>query len=275
MQWGQRVESGGGRDPLQRERKAQPRVVEGRRVRNQVRGLMTPFFICCGSSSKPRRSNACCTWPVWQQRRGRQSARTWFRTRAFIDPLLTLSVPAAVTAATGLDALTHCIEAFANKVAHPAVDALRAARHPAHSGEISNAASATARTARRAANWHSEVFTAGFCLGPVNTAAVHALSYPLGGRFHITHGVSNAVLLPNVLRFQSAGRPGALRGEYLWRWGGAQWFGGGHCQQRPGSSLATFPVVRCGPSGFRSLASRRDAIPWMTKTAMQGNGFEK
>jgi len=41
----------------------------------------------------------------------------------------------------------------------------------------------------------------GLCLGPVNTAAVHALAYPLGGRFHVAHGVSNAVLLPHVLRF--------------------------------------------------------------------------
>jgi alcohol dehydrogenase class IV len=41
----------------------------------------------------------------------------------------------------------------------------------------------------------------GLCLGPVNTAAVHALAYPLGGEFHLTHGVSNAVLLPAVFRF--------------------------------------------------------------------------
>jgi alcohol dehydrogenase class IV len=41
----------------------------------------------------------------------------------------------------------------------------------------------------------------GLCLGPVNTAAVHALSYPLGGEFHVTHGVSNAVLLPPVFKF--------------------------------------------------------------------------
>ena len=41
----------------------------------------------------------------------------------------------------------------------------------------------------------------GLCLGPVNTAAVHALSYPLGGEFHIPHGLSNAILLPSVMKF--------------------------------------------------------------------------
>jgi alcohol dehydrogenase class IV len=41
----------------------------------------------------------------------------------------------------------------------------------------------------------------GICLGPVNTAAVHALAYPLGTRFHIAHGLSNAILLPHVMRF--------------------------------------------------------------------------
>ena len=41
----------------------------------------------------------------------------------------------------------------------------------------------------------------GQCLGPVNTAAVHALAYPLGGEFHIPHGAANALLLPHVLRF--------------------------------------------------------------------------
>ena len=41
----------------------------------------------------------------------------------------------------------------------------------------------------------------GMCLGPVNTAAVHALSYPLGGMFHLSHGLSNAILLPTVMKF--------------------------------------------------------------------------
>jgi len=47
----------------------------------------------------------------------------------------------------------------------------------------------------------------GLCLGPVNTAAVHALAYPLGGRFHLGHGVSNALLLPHVLRFNLSAAP--------------------------------------------------------------------
>ncbi len=47
----------------------------------------------------------------------------------------------------------------------------------------------------------------GMCLGPVNTAAVHALSYPLGGEFHVAHGVANAVLLPHVLEFNLPAAP--------------------------------------------------------------------
>jgi len=50
-------------------------------------------------------------------------------------------------------------------------------------------------------------FYGGLCLGPVNTAAVHALAYPLGGRFRVAHGVSNAVLLPHVLRFNLSAAP--------------------------------------------------------------------
>jgi alcohol dehydrogenase class IV len=48
----------------------------------------------------------------------------------------------------------------------------------------------------------------GQCLGPVNTAAVHALAYPLGGEFHIAHGVANSLLLPHVLRFNLPAAPG-------------------------------------------------------------------
>jgi len=119
---------------------------------------------------------------------------------ACVDPLLTGSVPPAVTAATGLDALTHCIEAYANKFAHPTVDiyALQGIRL------ISKhllAAVTDGRNTEARANLALGSLYGGLCLGPVNTAAVHALAYPLGSEFHIAHGISNAVLLPHVLRF--------------------------------------------------------------------------
>lgn len=125
---------------------------------------------------------------------------------AFIDPTLTHSVPPAVTAYTGLDALTHCIEAYTNRFAHPLVDlyALEGIRLCARflCRAVHNPNDAEAREAMSRASLYG-----GLCLGPVNTAAVHALAYPLGGEFHLPHGLSNAILLPAVFRFNAEASP--------------------------------------------------------------------
>jgi alcohol dehydrogenase class IV len=119
---------------------------------------------------------------------------------AYVDPKLTWTVPAKVTADTGMDALTHCIEAYTNKFAHPSVDiyALQGIRLIAANLEraVKDGKDVEAREALAFGSLYG-----GLCLGPVNTAAVHALSYPLGGEFHIPHGLSNAILLPSVLKF--------------------------------------------------------------------------
>lgn len=119
---------------------------------------------------------------------------------AYVDPLLTVTMPPSVTASTGLDALTHCIEAYANRAAHPLVDtlALEGVRLIARGllKAVRNGSDVSARTDMSRGSLYG-----GMCLGPVNTAAVHALAYPLGGEFHIPHGISNAVLLPHVLAF--------------------------------------------------------------------------
>jgi alcohol dehydrogenase class IV len=117
----------------------------------------------------------------------------------YVDPIFTYSVPPSVTAATGIDALTHCIEAYANKFAHPVTDllALEGIRLIYQNLEQAfiNGSDAEARE-----NVALGSLYGGMCLGPVNTAAVHALSYPLGGGYHIAHGISNALLLPHVLK---------------------------------------------------------------------------
>ncbi|MDT0677615.1 iron-containing alcohol dehydrogenase [Autumnicola musiva] len=119
---------------------------------------------------------------------------------AYICPKLTHSVPPSVTAATGIDALTHCLEAYANNFAHPMVNvfALEGIKLIAKYLPVAyrNGSDEEAR-----ANVAFGSLYGGMCLGPVNTAAVHALSYPLGTEFHIAHGLSNAVLLPYVMEF--------------------------------------------------------------------------
>jgi alcohol dehydrogenase class IV len=119
---------------------------------------------------------------------------------AWIDPALACTVPTAITAATGLDALTHCIEAYANTFAHPLVDgyALDGIRRIA--GSLLTAVQEP-KNLRAREEMALGSLNGGLCLGPVNTAAVHALSYPLGSWFHVAHGHANALLLPNVLRF--------------------------------------------------------------------------
>ena len=119
---------------------------------------------------------------------------------AYIDPKLTWTVPAKITAETGMDALTHCIEAYTNKFAHPMVDMFAIKGISLIAANLAKAVkdgnNAEAREALAAGSMYG-----GMCLGPVNTAAVHALSYPLGGEYHISHGLSNAILLPSVMRF--------------------------------------------------------------------------
>lgn len=125
---------------------------------------------------------------------------------AYVDPKLTWTVPARVTADTGMDALTHCIEAYTNKFAHPAVDiyALQGIRLISANlrRAVEDGKDAEAREALAFGSLYG-----GLCLGPVNTAAVHALSYPLGGEFHIPHGLSNAILLPSVMKFNMPACP--------------------------------------------------------------------
>jgi alcohol dehydrogenase class IV len=119
---------------------------------------------------------------------------------ALVDPELTYVLPPYVTAYTGIDALTHAIEAYTNKFAQPFVDtfALEAVRLIGNSlrRAVNRGKDAQARYNMALASVYG-----GMCLGSVNTAAVHALAYPLGGTFDVPHGVANSLLLPYVMDF--------------------------------------------------------------------------
>jgi alcohol dehydrogenase len=124
----------------------------------------------------------------------------------YVDPKLMLGVPPKVTAATGIDAMTHCLEAFTNRFAHPMIDlyAFEGVRLAAAyvTRAVANGQDIEAREQMALASLYG-----GICLGPVNTAAVHALAYPLGGEFHMPHGQSIALMLPHVFRFNAVATP--------------------------------------------------------------------
>jgi alcohol dehydrogenase class IV len=125
---------------------------------------------------------------------------------AVLDPELTYSVPSAVTAATGIDALAHCVEAFTNLKAHPLIDDY-ATRGIALVGSYLARAVADGGDTEARAGMMLASYYGGVCLGPVNTAGGHALAYPLGTRLKLPHGLANAVVFPHVLAFNTAARP--------------------------------------------------------------------
>lgn len=125
---------------------------------------------------------------------------------AILDPELTYSVPSAVTATTGIDALAHCVEAFTNVRAHDLVDGYArlgialVGRYLARA--VENGRDTEARAGMMLASYYG-----GMCLGPVNTAAGHALAYPLGTRLKLAHGLANAIIFPHVLAYNASVRP--------------------------------------------------------------------
>lgn len=125
---------------------------------------------------------------------------------AIVDPELTRTLPPALTAATGLDALAHCLEAYASLVAHPAVDlyALEGVRLIAT--HLPRAVAQGDDLDARAAVALGSLY-GGLCLGPVNTNGVHALAYPLGGECHLPHAISIALMLPHVVAFNCSALP--------------------------------------------------------------------
>lgn len=185
----------------------------------------------------------------------------------YVDPLLTISVPASITAATGLDALSHCLEAFTNKFAQPFIDmyAFEGMRLIA-ANLVDAVQDGTNKTAREQVAMGS--LLGGFCLGPVNTAGVHALSYPLGSMFHLPHGLSNALLLPYVMEYNY---PADLK-KYAQV---AQALGCENQENDEKMALAGIAKIKsliaaCGiPAKLSDLNIPKDKIAEMAKDAMQ------
>jgi len=123
---------------------------------------------------------------------------------AICDPQLTLGLPSLVTANTGIDALTHCIECYANSTFHPyakllALEGIRVIgrnlrRAVSHGGDLS---------ARWGMMWGANL--GGLCIARAGTGDVHAFAGPVSGMFGVAHGRALAILLPHIMAFSLPG----------------------------------------------------------------------
>ena len=123
---------------------------------------------------------------------------------AVLDPELTLNLPSDITAATGIDAMVHAIEAYtSNNQNNNPISKLLAIESLKLLGTSIETAVFDGHNIEARSNMLLGSMMAGQAFANSPVAAVHALAYPIGGIFHIPHGLSNSLVLPHVLKFNS------------------------------------------------------------------------
>jgi len=120
---------------------------------------------------------------------------------AVLDPSLTLGLPAMISAATGIDAMVHAIEAYTSKIKkNPISDGLAREALRLLTGSLVQVCT-NGRDLSARSNMLIGAMLAGQAFANAPVGAVHALAYPIGGLFHVPHGLSNALMLSPVIRF--------------------------------------------------------------------------
>ena len=126
---------------------------------------------------------------------------------AIVDPLLSLTTPPHLTSAVGVDALTHAIEAYISKRAQPITNALALKAIRMISGSLRQAW-ADGKNIKARTEMMIAASIAGMAFSNSSVALVHGMSRPIGAYFHVHHGLSNAVLLLDVMEYSVVGAPG-------------------------------------------------------------------
>lgn len=171
----------------------------------KMKTIMVPTT--CGTGSEAT-CNAIVAIPEEQSKKGIVNPEM-IPDYVVLDADMIAGLPAAIVAATGVDALAHSVECFTSKKATPLSDiyAAEGARLIFHNIEkaYSNPNDIEAKS-----NLLLGAFYGGVAITGSGTTAVHALSYPLGGKYHIAHGVSNAILFAHVMEFNKDSCAGRL-----------------------------------------------------------------
>lgn len=179
------------------------RDVLSKKVDITARGLPTVMVPTTSGTGAEATPNSIILVPEDELKIGIVSPRL-LPDAVILDPLLTLSLPPDVTASTGMDALTHAIECYCSKKGNAFSDlyALEAIRLI---GRSIRRAFANGQDVAAREDMLMSAYWGGVCIATSSTTAVHALAYPLGGKYRMAHGLSNAILLPSVMAFNQVG----------------------------------------------------------------------
>ena len=131
---------------------------------------------------------------------------TLFPEIAIVDPKITIGLPPSVTAFTGMDALTHAIEAYYSVNATDITDLLAFRAMELISKNLRMAYAHGENLAARSNTMEGSLL-AGIAFANAGVGAVHAFAYPLGGEFHLAHGLTNTLMLPYLMRYNILGCP--------------------------------------------------------------------
>ena len=166
------------------------------RAQKCIKTLMIPTTAGTGSEATP---NAIVAVPEKQLKVGIVNDNM-IADYVILDAIMIKNLPRKIAAATGVDALAHAIECWTSNKANPFSDIFAAQALDMILNSIEQACD-DPQAMEAKSNMQIASFYAGVAITASGTTAVHALSYPLGGKYHIPHGVSNAILLAPVMRF--------------------------------------------------------------------------
>lgn len=184
------------------------------------------------------------------------------------DPALMVGMPKGLTAATGMDALTHAIEAYVSTAANPITDACALKAITLINDNLRQAV-ANGQDLQARENMAYAQFLAGMAFNNASLGYVHAMAHQLGGYYDLPHGVCNAVLLPHVQRFNAQVSAARLRDV-------AKAMGVKVCgltaEQGAGAAISAIEhlAVAVGiPAGLAELGAKREDVPVLAANALK------
>jgi len=170
---------------------------------DQVRGGRLPLLLVPTTAGTGSEATPVAVITTGETTKAGVSSPVLLPDVAILDPSLTLGLPPRVTAMTGIDAMVHAIEAYTSRHRkNPVSDNLARSALALLAGNLRAAVLDGGNLDARAAMLLG-AFQAGQAFANAPVAAVHALAYPLGGHYHIPHGLSNSLVLPSVLAFNA------------------------------------------------------------------------